>query len=535
MKNTDIFQDYDMVVSIPVATLNDQLNLLTVLDVIQSQLILVQTVKSGQYVYEVLDAASSIPPNCACINAQVRPSVTIGESGTNITFVLNFTGGDALFWVGEGPLAQLTSYAMTGWSYGIDVNMALATIAKDDIATNVAVPPNVRDQLTQFTDNMFTVNSLFMDFESTNLLQFTPVHSTAGAAGDPGLEALALFMQFYLKYLVTSGNPYILGYSLTTTPATNYPGSQQVPGSLQPAGTTYTMYYDPADPNLSTLNFVLVTQGGKKTIPGTPGNFDSNWIQPGEQVDGKLIYSHTVLIEDLLLEPFFNEFRQRIYDNIHSHIDVRIGQGYDQARSATPTGLAYDISSVASGDNQYVNSFGATFSTSPGAAVVKLSGTLKFYKGDSKDVANFEFKTVTARASMSAEVTWSGTITLSVEKDASGEPTLHIDRAFGIDSSHHDQYMNDEAKAMSFFADVFGKLVDFVTSGLTMDFFTTLFDQLLTVHLSGIGNIANAFQNLGRSVGTVVLLPAGKVFFFKNPAIDPQGNLSMGLTYKSQA
>jgi hypothetical protein len=242
---------------------------------------------------------------------------------------------------GEGPLAQLTSYDMRGWSYGIDVNMDLAAIAKEDIARKVAVPPNVRDQLTQFTDNMFTVNSLFMDFESTDLLQFSPMHSTAGAAGDPGLDALALFMQFYLKSLVTSGNPYILGYSATTTPATKYPESQQVPSSLQPAGTTYTMYYDAANPNLSTLDFVLVTQGGKKTIPGTPGNFDSNWILPGEQVDGKIIYSHAVLIENLLLEPFFNEFRRRIYDNIHGRIDVGIGRSTTRAgrprRQGSPT------------------------------------------------------------------------------------------------------------------------------------------------------------------------------------------------------
>jgi hypothetical protein len=166
--------------------------------------------------------------------------------------------------------------------------------------------------------------------------------------------------------------------------------------------------------------------------------------------------------------------------------------------------------------------------------VVNLGGTLKFYKGESKDVVDLKFEKITARASMSAEVTWSGTITLSVEKDDSGEPSLQIGSAFGIDSSNHDEYMNDTAKGLSLLADVFGKLVDFVTSGLQMDFFTTLFDELLAVRLPGVGDIASAFQNLGRSVGTVVVLPAGKVFFFKNPAIDPQGNLSMGLTYKSQ-
>lgn len=535
MKNSEIFQNYDMVVSIPVSTINAQLNHLVRLGVIRQQLMLVQTIENGNYRYEALDSASQIPmdaagnPKYAYVNSEFLPAVAISDSGTSITFILNFQAGTACFWEGEGPLAQLQAFDMRGWSYGIDVDMDLATIAKDDIARNFAVPANVQDQLRQFSDEMFTVNSLFMDFESTDLLRFNPTYSQAGTAGDVGLQALTTFMQFYLTNLVKAGNPYVLGYSLTTTAATKYPASEQIPASLRPAGTTYTMYRDAAHPDISTLNFVLATQGGHGAINGSPGNFDSNWIQPDEQIDAKIVYSHAVLIEDLYLKPFFDQLRQGIYDQIHSHIDVGIGRDYDAAKSATPTGFSYEIANDSSGDDQYVNRFEASFATTPGATAINLDGTLKFYKEHSRNLG-----LVTARASLTAEVTWSGTITISVEKDAGGVPTLHTDREFPIVKSDHNTYMNDAAKGLDAFSNIFGDILNFLTKELSPGFFTTLFDALLAVPVPGIGNIGGALQNLGSSVGTVIVLPAGQVFFFKNPSADPEANLSLGLTYKSE-
>ena len=140
-----------------------------------------------------------------------------------------------------------------------------------------------------------------------------------------------MFMNFYLKWLVSSGNPYILGYSLTTTDRTNYDPDQNVPDSLRPVGTTYTMYYDPKYPDLSNLNFVLATKGGHRSIAGTPGNFDTNWISPTDQCDAKMIYSHSCLIEQFFLQPFFDQLRTGVYAQIKDQIDIE-GNDYDQPR-----------------------------------------------------------------------------------------------------------------------------------------------------------------------------------------------------------
>jgi hypothetical protein len=157
---------------------------------IKSEFVLIQTVGTvggkPAYVHQVGDSASDIPrdsdgnPTVACIDGQILPEAVISESGTSITFVLRFRPGTAWFHVGNGPLAALTKYEMTGWSYGIDITLDLIAVEKEDINNTIVVPPLVESQLTGFLDNMFSVSSLFMDFQSTDLMRFDPRTPTRG-------------------------------------------------------------------------------------------------------------------------------------------------------------------------------------------------------------------------------------------------------------------------------------------------------------------------------------------------------------------
>lgn len=536
MKNTEIFNDYDMVVSITEKTLNDQLTHLVRLGTIRPELILYQGVQDGNYVYQVLETEDQIPrgadgnPLGACIAGQLLPQVSIAESGTNITFVLQFRGGSAWFWQGSGPLARLVKYDMTGWKYGVIVTLDLKTVEKEDIGKGITVPDLVKDQLYAFTDAMFTVNHLFMDFESTDLLRFDPAHTDAGGSGDVGMQQLVLFMEFYLKDLVRTGNPYILGYSLTTDDATQYPPNQQVPDDLKPVGTTYTMYHDPAADGLSNLNFVLATRGGHAGILGTPGNFDSNWIGANEQCDGKMVISHDRLIEKFILQPFYQLLSDQVYGQIKGNIDVPQGNDYASARSVTDTGLAFTISNVSAGDDQYVNTFTVDITNTPGQVDLAFHGHIALYKEVSK---NMGFCTADAHAS--GAVDWSGTVTLVATKDAQGNPTLSVTRGFQVDNSTSDSDKNDCAKAFEWIGKILGAILDVLTLGLSFGFFEKLFDDLMDLHIPGIGDLSLALGSLGNSVSTTVLLPAGSVFFFKDAAADTLANLSLELTYKSES
>jgi len=533
MKNAEVFNDYDMVVCMTQKTINDQLTHLTRMGIIRSELILVQKVdrKTRSYVYDVLDSSDQLPTdgNTAYIDGFITPQVSITDSGTSLTFVLSFRSGTANLWQGSGPLAELVQYDMTGWKYGIPVFLDLKAVEKEDIAKNLKVPDLVKQQLYSFTSNLFTVNHLFMDFESTDLMRFDPSHTDTKSAGDEGIQALAQFMSFYLKWLVSSGNPYILGYSLTTTDRTNYDPDQNVPDSLRPVGTTYSMYFDPKYPDLSNLNFVLATKGGHKSIAGTPGNFDTNWISPTDQCDAKMIYSHTCLIEQFFLRPFFDQLRTGVYNQIKDQINIE-GNDYDHAKAATATGYKYTIANQTAGDDQYTNIWTADLVTKASTVVINLAGDLIFYKHVDRNMGVCQ-----ATAWASGSLSWTSSITLSVSKNKQGQPSLAVSQSpVSITNSKQDSSQNDCAKGFAVIGKILGTILDALTFFQDKGFFSNLIDKAFDLHTPGIGNVGAVFNNLGNSIGTVIILPAGQVFFFKTPAIDSLGNLAMQLTYKAE-
>lgn len=536
MKNTEVFCDYDMVVCMTEKTINDQLLHLAKMGIIKSELILVQTIAKNDYVYEVLDSSADIPmepdgtPTWSYIDGIYIPQVKISESGSNITFILNFQSGTAYFWDGEGRRANLVPYDMTGWTYGIVITLDLKAVEKDDIGKKIKVPDLVKDQLYHFMSSMFSVNHLFMDFESVDLMRFDPAHTDSKGSGDIGLKQLASFMQFYLADLVKKGNPYILGYSLTTTDHTNYDPDQSVPDLLRPVGTTFSLYHDPNHPELSNLNFVLGTKGGHGSKLGTPGNFDTNWISPAEQCDAKMIYSHKVLAEALFLKPMFEQVRSGVYAQIKDNISVAEGNDYDAAKTTTSTGYNYGISNIAAGDDQYVNSMSASFSSDATTASIAINGHMSFYKEIHKDMG-----LCNAEADASGSLDWNTKLTFSAAKDAKGEPTLKVDKTPMATPNHtQDSHQNDCAKGFEVIGKILGKLLDALTGMLDKGLFSKLLAKVFDTPIPGIGDVGTAIGNVGNSVSTVVVLPAGQVFFFKNPSIDTEGNLALQLTYKSE-
>ncbi|HWB49299.1 MAG TPA: hypothetical protein VG651_09330 [Stellaceae bacterium] len=536
MNNIEIFTDYDMVVSITEKTVNDQIAHLINIGMIKPEFIVTQKIVGSDYEFAVLDSAAQVPrdkdgqPLQAYIDGQIEPRLAISQSGSSVTFVLNFQSGTAYLWTGFGPAAKLTRYDIGGWSYGINVNLDLKVLADDDKGK---VPANIWDMLHEFRVDMFDVLHLFVDFESTDLTKFDPAYTTTKGSGDVGSQQLAAFMEFYLEFLVKTGSPYILGYSPNATPATKYGENWQVPDILRPVGTTFTVYHDPRHAGLSNLNFVLATKGGHRGILGSPGVFDTNWITPDEQCDAKMIYSHACLIEGLILQPFFNAFSNRVYAQVAGHINVSRGNDYRRARTAMPTGFRYSISEIDYGHDQYVNYYSVNIVNSQDKVDLNFSGHLAFYKEIDKYIG-IDPLGHNCKAYAKGSIDWSGTISLQATKDSKGHATLALARAFRIDRHDADQHVDTALEIFSWIAGaidkILGALDDF---GLPHGLLEQVFDTLLKTPVPGIGDLSIAFASMGNSVANAVILPAGPVFFFKNPAADPAANLSLELTYKS--
>ena len=541
MQNTDIFKTYDMVVALTQKTINDQLRRLLALGVIRDKLIITKSFDAnGNFSYEVLENEADIPgftqgkPTVAFINGDLLPQISIDRSGTDVSFRLNFVGGTAGFYA--GPVIR--QHDMTGWTYAIDIDLDLLEISREDLQAHKAVPAHVKQQLTQFQDQFFTVNSLFVDFESVNLLKFNPTKSTAGAGGDAALQDLVLFMQFYLGGLKKDNNPYILGYSLSTSDKTEFKPNQKVPASLRPVGATFNVFHDPVSPARSTLNFLIVTEEGSGPIRTRPQTFDTNWISPAEQVDGKLIYSEKRFMTPLILEPYYDAFQSGVFEKIRNQISVNAGNTYAQGTRRTANGYGFVVSDQDGGHDKYKSSYQVEFDAHGDDLNVSFrSGSLYVYKQKNKDIGpkiKGHVIGCTAKFWVDGTINWNGAITLSATKDASGEPIVKPAASMSV-TSYPDwkPHENSCAKAAGILALILGSILDSLTGGLDRGFFTNLIERAIQQNLGDFGPLADSVQNIGQ-VSTIVYLPAGDVFAFKDPAADPAGNFSLGLTYQSQ-
>ena len=521
-----VFADYDMVVAIPQRVINQQLQSLQASGAIPSRLILVQHVDdAGNFTFEALASSDQIPrdpdgrPSVACIDAQVLPRIDIPASGTLVTLVLQFLSGSVWTGGGFGPLAGVQEHDATGWTYGVAITLDLAEVAREAVGTN-AVPPAVQQQLNGFMDAMFRVDHLFLDLDSADLLRFDPAATHVGDAGDDGARQLAMFMQFYLRDVSRGGNPFILGYTATTTDQTQVPAAQDVPDLLRPTGTTFTLYHDPDDQENSTVNYVLATRGGHGSIGGTPANFTGNWIVPWETCDAKVIYSHACLAEPLLVQPIFKQVREGVYAQISQNVSVGEGNDYDAARQVTRDGWNFEISNVTDGDDQYVNTF-AVSTGAPGSQMA-FQGNVHAYKEVSQN--NFF---CTARASAWGDAKWGGTITLGSEGGV-----LTATGNFGAPQTSSDSDTNSCADAFSWMGRIVGGVLDVFTGWADGGFFSNLFANEFSVNIPGIGDLNVVLGNLSASAASVVMLPAGGVFDFASPALDLSGNVSLQLTYR---
>jgi hypothetical protein len=527
LNNTEIFNDFDMVVSMTQKTINDQLIHLTRLGVIESTFVLTRKLDldTFEYTYQKLTPQDPIPAGQSYLKVtELVPQVQISETGSNICFILEFRQGSFGMAL-EGAVKEFVFGVDEGtWQYGVMVRMDLATLAKQDIQGKKTIPPNVQDQLSHFCDNMFTVNSLFMDFQSVDLINFDPNTTSAGKANQVGQQALSEFMKFYLLDLIKDGNPYILGYSIT--PPKVMPEDSRVPDVLRPVGTTYTMYFDPKYPDLSNLNFCLVTAGGHKTIVTQPGNLDSNWISPAEQCDAKAIFGHGALIEPLILRPFYDSYAGKFFNAIAGQIDVNAGNSYDQAKSVADGVYTFTVSAQGSGSdhNQYTNSFTVKIDNKGPTTSLIFSGTAYMYKMKTEEPAE---------AWASGTVKWSGRVDITTTI-ADKLPVLSLNHSFKVDSNVPQSHSNAAAQAMKWLGVFLRGLLD-VFSGFALDFLGRIIDNALTLNLPGLPDVSAAFSNMDSSMRATIMLPAGDVFYFKSPSTDAELNLGVPLTYKTQS
>ena len=532
-----------MVLSLKQKTINQQFDNLVDVGIIKSTFGLQQIVgPDGKYTFELIDELPKTPQN-SCFLGEIRPSVLIESTGQTIIFKLEFTSGTAWFWQGMGPAAQLQEYDMTGWVFSANVNLDLKELElKNNGAHQLLMPGNqpnqqlkidvkALDQLNHFKEENYSINCLFTNFEDTTLWKFNPSLSSAGSSGDVGLEQFKNFMDFYVRNLQTinNGNPYVLGYF---PEAKKVKPNNDIPEILQASGVTYSCF-KAAQENDSTLNYLLVTKGGKKTVPPGKFDFDTNWITK-PNVHAKMIYSPSNIMTNLILEPFYNQFATKVHTEVAKIIgNAPVGNPYAQAVTPLENGFSYLISNWGHDHQVYQNTYTVAFDEKEDGLYLRFAGLLKMVVYEDVDFLFLEGSvtdTITA--------TWSKNIKLYVDKNDKGQDVLAVDtdEAAFINKADDRDFDGPAGKLTEFFEKILDAIDGFLDF-LNLDFLTFLTDifhnifevKLNHLSLDSIGN------SMGSSTEASIVLPAGDTFFIKSPGCYPYGAITTDLFYKSES
>jgi hypothetical protein len=508
--NGTLLDQYDMVLAYPLSTINTEISKLVANGTIHSSIVLYRTLNgSGDYQYALAPSSGAIPAGAESIDAQVMPQLQCAASGNDVILVLNFISGNASFAdkSGVGPAAKIQQYDMKGWAYGFAVNLAQRAWGNN----SGGAAPAAQQILARLMAAQFSLQSVFLDFVSSDLHSSDPGTTT----GCP--KEMELFMSFYFSNLDAAANPYILGYSVTGGSSGAF--ATTLPPSLAPSSAGYVVFHDPTNPGASNLNFVMDTQGGFGQFSGQPMIPQSNWFAPGEVASGKLIIGHNCLFETLILQPFYQQLQQTVYTQISGSVSVGQGNSYAAGLQKSDSGWTCTISNANSGDDQYVNTFAVSFQNVNGTAVAQFTGSLNIHKEVSQN--NFF---CTAHAWASSFMTWTGTVTLSVQNGI-----LECATTFNKTGGGSNSDKNTCADAFSWIGSILGGILDVGTGWADGGFFSGLLASALSVSVPGIGTVQVALGNFLPDLSSMNVLPSGSTLAGTAVAFDPNGNVYVTL------
>jgi len=532
MTDAEVLKEFDMIISVTEKTLNDQFMRLMEMDIIHPKLIIVQELNdSGGYTFKIYNSANEIPraengdPLYATIVVDIQPQVTISHNNKIITFILKFSAGEAWFWLGQYQRTKLLKYDTSGWQYAVAVNIDLTQLQKNSAWTKIIkVPDFIKDRLNELLADMYDVNYLFMDFQSSDLMNFIPGKTEAGLTKD-NMDQLVLFMDFYMKQFSETGNPFILAYSIIQGDETKVPSDAAVPVSLKPTGTSYTMFTDAVNQDFSTLNFAMVTKGGHGSIMRSPDGFESNRISPKEGCDVKITYTAPCFSEALIIKPLYEKLCNEIFNKIQSYLTLGPNKTYNEAKEIIVTGYKFTIADWNIRSDIYRNIFEVNISNHEDEIHYDIKGTLFIYKGMTMDMGICE-----ARASAEVWTEWSAKFIVMASKWYYRKPILIFRPSGKIDKCTPATDTNECAILWSRIQEGLDQFLA-AFNFFDLNFLNTMLTEIFQ-NTPEAGDMYSVVSHMENSFNNAFILAAGGVVPIDRPVSDMSGNMSILLKCK---
>jgi hypothetical protein len=497
--------DYDIVVAISQGTLNFQFQHLWKHKVLPQAF----DIKVGK---KELNVTAMGPPvvDLAMVTSK------LARDAESALLKLPITHGSFTYWDTSGDDPVLKTEPLDGVTMAFRVELKLEETSLDAIQRTSDQGDssfNLVESFSDFSEEVFDISHVLADFEHVDLDTWDPDSSILGGLSAEGGTELAKFWSTYLQEAAKSANPYILGYSVTKQPDSQLPADKAL---FAPTAATFsTSVHTPPSPDtagLATLNFLMAS--GSPDVSPPSGQFASNWI-PSPDVYGTFAVSRQL-------------FRERY---VAQYVLPRIADamGIPEAFTETATGwtVAHSESSKTNHPNldsgmvdvHQTDSYdaGCDVTIADGSFPVMVTASGYMYRK-----AFFEEHPLGIDTTYWGDARQEWTLTIEVSAADNGELVLAPAVTAGQLKTNSDESWLAKA------ADAVGGL------------FTRTVAQNMDDIKQLLGSIENdlvqAFQ--GRlaaglnGLQTMIVMPAGDTFDFKQVALSPEGNLLMQATYK---
>lgn len=544
---------FDMVWAISQNTVNAQFDWLQSSGLIPSELLLGNLARDGLTI-------GGTGADRATIAA---PTVDFDTGNAHeARLLISFTGGNVSYFSGFGAAATVVKEPIAGWSLAFDVKLNIGQIAHEHLTVGDGrIPAEIQKILTQFDSTMFSIQSIFLDFQNSDMANYDTILSVIKTDNSFLKQNFATMVGSWIKSHQGQDNPFILGY-----PVTRNTPSADVKAVFEPTGANLSTHAyeqaagasDKTKGGLSTLNFLLVT--GDRKITDSPqlfaadaGSFHRNLVQSND-IDGKGIIARDLFfkryLKPLLIEPFeavINSQPDYVFARPDRSPSIAINTKSGVANPAngqrarfvsTPTGWAYEddvkLAWHESGFNSHDREsqqqlkFSVDVSMQPDAdgasrLTLDIAGQLMRYEWDQVN-QDFPFKSnvYMGKGWASAALKW--TVRLQFIAGTDGKVTItHSSNTFDPikDSGDAGVY-----KVADFFTDLLG------LHGISDDWKNNA-AGLDAVDRDIVTKLIAETDPVLDAASTRIVMPARSQFFYKNMLMNADGDIEIDFSYKS--
>ncbi|WP_300752578.1 beta/gamma crystallin-related protein [Janthinobacterium sp.] len=496
--------------------------------------------------------------------ATIAPPTVEFDTGNahEARLMISISGGNVSYYSGFGAKAIVVKEAIAGWKLAFNVKLNIGQIAHEHLTGGDGkVPPEILKILTQFDSTMFSIQSIFLDFQNSDMANYNTVLSSINTTNSFLQQNFATMVGSWIKSHQGADNPFILGY-----PVTRLAPPAELKAVFEPTGANLSThaYEHPAGDNdkskagLSTLNFLLVT--GDRKITDNPalyaadaGSFHRNLVLSND-IDGKGIIARDLFfkryLKPLLIEPFENAVNKlpdylnaRRDRNAEAAINSKSGvSGAPKGQRArfvpSATGwtyadhvrLAWHESGFNSHDRESEQElkFNVDVSMQPDTAgasrlTLDIAGSLMRYEWDQVN-QDFPFKNNVYMGKGWARATLRWSIRLQFIAGTDGKITItHSSKAA---EPVKESGTGGVYSVADFFTDLLG------LHGVSDDWRDNA-AGLSSIDQGVVTQLIAATSPIMDAASTRIVMPAHSQFFYKNMLMNADGDIEIDFAYKS--